>query len=1054
MNSKQDKLTRCTPTCGCHSEINRRDLLRIAGTGALAWSVSGLSAMAGPFQDSDFEKLVPRDKKLQPEWVKSLFERGQPEVYTGQDLELIGMPVGGLCAGQLYLGGDGRLWHWDIFNLPIHTGAEHYANPLSPKSPLDQGFAIRVNEEVRSLDSSGFEDIKFCGEYPLARMEYRDAKLPVTVSLEAFSPFIPLNCDDSSLPATVMRFTVKNSGAATAKVELAGWLENAVCLYTGTPSALLHHNRIVRTPDLLRLDCSGSEPPRDRDQQQVRPDIVWENWEAETYQGWTAEGVAFGRGPILKSDIPAYQGDVGGPGTRVANSHSSAPGNDVGEKDNQTGTLTSKEFQIERKYINFWVGGGSHVGKTCLNLLVDGQVVATTTGRSDNKMRADSFDVQHLQGKSARLQIVDSQAGPWGNIGVGEIVHSDKPAQAVAKLQERHDFGTLTLGMLEPGEQDRAVASLPHAAVPAGLFGTVAAHDDATEPFGRQLRGGLCRSRTLAAGEDMTVTFVITWHFPNDSVDGVRDTGRYYAQRFADAGAVAEYVSTHFSSLYQQTRLWHDTWYDSTLPYWFLDRTFLNTSILASSTCHRFATGRFYGWEGVGCCAGTCTHVWQYAQAVARVFPELERDLRERTDFGIAFDAATGIIRFRAEGAGLAVDGQSGCVLRSYREHQMSPDDQFLTRNWAKIKRSLQCLIDKDGDANGILESGQHNTLDADWYGPVAWLSGMYLAALRAGQQMAQEVGDEPFADVCGQILAIGQQNIVSGLFEGEYFINKPDPGHPEAINSGTGCEIDQVLGQSWAWQVGLGRVLPEQETRLALQSLWRYNFTPDVGPYREANKPGRWYAMPGEAGLLMCTFPRNDWDYKKAAGKGAEWAAGYFNECMNGFEYQAAGHMIWEGQVQEGLAVARAVHDRYHPARRNPWNEVECGDHYARSMASYGVFLAACGFAYHGPQGSLGFAPRLTPEDFRAAFTAAEGWGTYRQQIVGQQLSATIQLQWGSLAVRTLTFDCPQEPLSVRVKVNGQAVAVTSKFEQQRVMIDLGEMQRIEAGQSIEVEI
>ncbi len=129
----------------------------------------------------------------------------------------------------------------------------------------------------------------------------------------------------------------------------------------------------------------------------------------------------------------------------------------------------------------------------------------------------------------------------------------------------------------------------------------------------------------------------------------------------------------------------------------------------------------------------------------------------------------------------------------------------------------------------------------------------------------------------------------------------------------------------------------------------------------------------------------------------------------MNGFEYQVAGHMIWEGQVQEGLAVARAVHDRYHPARRNPWNEVECGDHYARSMASYGVYLAACGFAYHGPHGLIGFSPRLSPQKFRAAFTAAEGWGTYDQQESANQLSAAIEVRWGSLAVRTIALFAPR---------------------------------------------
>ena len=303
-------------------------------------------------------------------------------------------------------------------------------------------------------------------------------------------------------------------------------------------------------------------------------------------------------------------------------------------------------------------------------------------------------------------------------------------------------------------------------------------------------------------------------------------------------------------------------------------------------------------------------------------------------------------------------------------------------------------------------------------------------------------------------MLETGQQNLVSQLFEGEYFINKPDPNHPEAINSGTGCEIDQVFGQSWAWQVGLGRVLPEQPTHSALNALWRYNFTPDVGPYREVHKPGRWYAMAGEAGLLMCTFPRKDWSYEQAAGKGPNWAAGYFNECMNGFEYQVAGHMIWEGMVQHGLAVARAVHDRYHPARRNPWNEVECGDHYARSMASYGVFLAACGFEYHGPRGHIGFAPRLSPEDFRAAFTAAEGWGTYRQRLDGSSLKCDLTLHWGKLRVRTLALAVPREPSAVRVTVNGQPVDARHTWADERVNVSLAEDVHLTEGQQIEVQI
>src|SRR5262249_18635877 len=157
----------------------------------------------------------------------------------------------------------------------------------------------------------------------------------------------------------------------------------------------------------------------------------------------------------------------------------------------------------------------------------------------------------------------------------------------------------------------------------------------------------------------------------------------------------------------------------------------------------------------------------------------------------------------------------------------------------------------------------------------------------------------------------------------------------PNVLGSYDGCEIDQVFGQHWAFQVGLGRIMNRDNVLSALWSLWKYNFTPDVGPYRSVHKEGRWYAMPGEAGVLMNTHPKGkEPEFAKDTNAGF---AGYFNECMTGFEYQVAGHMLWEGLVQEGLAVTRAVHDRYQPARRNPFNEIECGDHYARAMASYG---------------------------------------------------------------------------------------------------------------------
>ncbi len=743
--------------------------------------------MAGPFTREDFDRLVPADKKLRPEWVKSLFARGERTVYRGADLELIGMPIGGICAGQLYLGGDGKLWHWDIFNRRNATGAEHYAKPLKPSAPLEQGFALRVTEagtnRVWALDHAHWRDVSFTGEYPIGYVEYRDPDAPASVRLEAFSPFIPLNTEDSSLPATIMEFTIKNERSAEIEVELAGWLENAVCLHSAQTRAGLRRNRLVRREGLLFLECSAQEAAVKPGP--ARPDIVFEDFEGETYANWSVTGTAFGAGPVEIASIPAYQGNVGGKGKRVVNSHASAPGKSVEEKDSAMGTLTSRPFTIDRQYLTFLIGGGAHKGKTCMNLLVAGNPVLSATGQNDNRMRPVSWDVRQWAGKTATLQIVDQEQGGWGNIGVDDIVFSDSPREPLGPLADEVDFGTLGLGLIESHVQSPKSKVEDADFGCAGVMGgqeldrhfasqSASAGDNApvTRSFDEKLIGSLTRKIKLAPGASAKVTFVLTWHMPNLTLPRLPG-GRLYATRFASAYAVAQYVREHFPRLSSQTRLWHDTWYDSTLPYWFLDRTFLNTSILATSTCHRFSNGRFYGWEGVGCCEGTCGHVWHYAHAVARLFPELERMTREKVDLGLALQP-DGAIHFRGEHNDIpAIDAQAGVILRVLREHQMSSDAAFLKRNWPRLKQAVEWLIAKDGNGDGLIEGNQHNTLDTDWYGPVAWLSGLYLAALQAAHSMALELGDTQFAERCRVIFEAGQKNIVARLFEDGYFVNQ-----------------------------------------------------------------------------------------------------------------------------------------------------------------------------------------------------------------------------------------------------------------------------------------
>jgi non-lysosomal glucosylceramidase len=1083
--------------------LDRRRFLTRSATAALGAgaALNGLppwwKAVAGPFDPAEFERLVPSDKRLSSDWLRSLGERGEPTVQRDAELARIGMPVGGIGCGQLYLGGDGRLWLWDIFNQPPPPDfgdyrGPHYAKPLPATSPIEQGFALRVTREgrtaIRTLDAAGFQDIAFRGQYPVGRVEYRDPDGVVDVDLDAWSPFIPLDVENSSLPLTVLEFTLHNRGRGAVEVELAGWLENATCLGSGRPGRGRRTNAFRVEEGLVVLEQRAvpapPEPARER-----RPDLVFDDFERASYERWTATGTAFGSGPVEADRMPEYQGKVGAQGRRLVNTHAAAPGSEVGARDAATGTLTSQPFTLERDYINFLVGGGAHRERTCLNLVIDGQVVLSATGRNDNRLGPRSFDVRAFAGRTAQLQLVDQESGGWGNIGLDEVVFSDVSREESVPLDREEDWGSLGLALL--GEADDAFGRLrvgPGAArreaFPAdGGRGDLAsaagrsrrgrerageraptAVEEASAPFGEKLIGALGRRVRLGAGRSVKVTFLVAWFFPAvprgplGHVTDIAKLRRAYANRFASATEVARYAARSFARLSSATALWRRTWYeDGTLPHWLLERTFFNTSILATATCHWFDNGRFYGWEGTYCCAGTCQHVWQYAQSVGRVFPALERAVREHVDFGIAFHADTGAIDYRAEAHRVvAIDGLAGTLLRTYREHLMSADDGFLRRLWPKIRKSVEHLLARDPDGNGILDGEQYNTLDASWYGEIAWLSSLYCAAVRAGAAMAREVGDTAFAVRCDAVAQAGSAQLVERLFNGEYFVQRLDPAHPEAINTNDGCHIDQVFGQGWAFQVGLPRVLPPEPTRAALGALWRYNFTPDVGVYRDrfqALRGGRWYAMPGEGGLLMCTWPRGG--AEKAAGKGDPTFVGYFNECMTGFEYQVASHMVWEGLVEQGLAVTRMIHDRYAAVKRNPYNEVECSSHYARAMASHGVFLAVCGFDYHGPKGQITFAPRLRPDDFRAPFVAAEGWGSYSQRREeGRGFRATLEVRWGRVRVSRLTVT-PAEghaPIQVRVRGGGRRLIAGVGMVEGRAVVTLAVPVVLEAGQSLHV--
>ncbi|MCC7375647.1 MAG: hypothetical protein IT581_13400 [Verrucomicrobiales bacterium] len=1055
--------------------MTRRDAIKWSGLlAAAAAALPSRDLFAGPFDATDFEKLVPSDKKLTADWVASLTRRGEPEVLTGAETSHVGMPVGGIACGQLYLGGDGHLWYWDIFGATTTTDYDgkiwagpKYAKPVPTTSTVAQGFAVQVEidgkQTVRTLDRAGFSKVTFRGEYPLGRVTYADDGTPVEVSLEAFSPFIPLNVDDSALPATIMEFTVNNRGAKPVKVDLAGWLENAVC--RGAESGLPVERRTTIARRGGNVTVAGrSELKSEAGGRNQRADIVFADFEQPDFGAWRTEGDAFGPGPYKKEALPDRQKAVGFEGQQLVNTHNSRRGEDSEAADRYVGKLTSPAFAISRRYIRFIIGGGKHLGKTGLQLVVDGVVARQATGENGNPMRHAWFDVEELEGKQARLEIIDQETGGWGHTTLDQIVFTDRlPSNTPDQIP---GFGSMALTLLDGKGTTSATPDLGDNFEPGNVFGALEKprRGEAVASLKQKLVGAVGRRVSIAPGKSATWHFVVSWFFPYygraagemASIPDLRKLRRRYARRFDDATSVARYIAKHYERLSGETRRWNRTWYDSTLPHWFLDRTFVTLDSLATQTVHAFDNGRWWGWEGVDCCPGTCQHVWQYAQAVARVFPEIERDWRERVDFGLAW-RENGAMDYRSEsGREVAHDGFCGTIVRAYREHQMSPNADYLTRIWPRVRKSLEFIMGEDKDADGILEGRQYNTLDAAWVGPMAWISSLYLSALTAGEAMATEMNDPEFAGKCRRIADAGSVNMVKQLYNGEYFIHRPtDFKH---TNTNDGCHIDQLLGQSFNFQVGLPRVVGEAEAKSALRSLWRYNFSPDIGIYRDGMRPvlpqGRWYAMPGEAGLLMCTWPKGG--AEKASGGGNPTFIGYFIECMTGFEYQVAAHMVWEGLVTEGLAITKAIHDRYAPAKRNPYNEIECSDHYSRAMMSYGVFLAVCGFEHHGPKGHLGFAPRVSPKHFRAPFTAAEGWGTLEQWRQGRNQTNTVEVQWGRLRLRTLALSVATEirVASVTVRLGREELRSTWKQVGDRLELTLANDVVLGTGARLEVNV
>lgn len=791
---------------------------------------------------------------------QELYEMG-PQRSFRDDAREAKFLLGGIGTGNVSVGARGELRDWEIFNWPgkgnflpfsfFAIWAQQEAGPptarilearIRPPYSKSHGF---LNGELAGLPRMDGSSMR--GEYPFVWVDFQDKELPVTVQLEAFTPLIPLNADDSGIPGAVIRYKVRNPGTKRVDVSVIGSLANAV----GFDGYDVFAN--LKLVDEVRNE-------------------------------YRAEDALHG----------LYYTAVNLPPDHF--------------KFGSMALLTTNNNVIVR---STWLHGQW----------------------TDNAQ--DFWDDFSRDGRLEPAADVDVPG---------------------SELLKYHDFSFLNL---------------------------------------REKIGSIGSAQTLLPGEEKVFEFVIAWHFPNRPkgwIEFDEDLRRYqagefepitnyYATLFQDAWAAATYLAGNLANLEKNSRNFHRALFSSTLPSYVIDAVASNITVIRSPCCFRIEDGTFLGWEGirdyVGCGQGNVNHVWNYAQTVAFLFPELEQSMRT-----VEFNLETGndgAMPFRARqvlGQDKwrmipAADGQLGSIVRLYREWKISGDSQWLKSIWPKASKVLDFAFrhwDTDGDF--VLDGQQSNTYDIEFYGPNPMMGTLFYAALKAGIEIAEAVGDSERAESYRTAQRQGSARMDELLWDGEYYIQKLEDVNQYRYQHGVGCHSDQLLGQFLAHVAGLGYVLPEDHVKSAIRAVFDYNFFPRLEAVQSVQ---RTYVLNDESGLVLCSWPK---------GGRPRFPFAYCDEVWTGVEYQVAANLIYAGYIDEGLMLVKSVRDRYDGYRRSPWSEIEAGHHYVRAMASWGVLTALSGYQVDIPNGKMSFKPAINQHNFSTFWSNGLGWGIYTQRI------------------------------------------------------------------------
>jgi uncharacterized protein (DUF608 family) len=944
--------------------------------------------------------------------------------YEGARLNRIAFPIGGLGAGMYCLEGYGAIstmsvkHKMEFFHEPACfaavcvLGEQPEANvarvlegPIPDWKYFGQG-GTGNGASGRTYGFPRFRQCSFAARFPFATTSLRDAALPLAVEITGWSPFTPPDADASSLPAGALEYRFRNTSDQAQRAVFSfhtrnfmgegsiGAVEGGFVLYAGAgddrdqsgafafcvdePGVAVDHcwfrggwwdaltiawsnvagGRLVNNPPVPNQAPGASlavpfelKPGEERT---IRLNTCWYVPGSGLKFGKKAGASAFGAGPS-KGAAPGQQAVTGFLSKGLVNTFDP-------DGDAPTGTLTSPEFEITRRHLHFLIGGGAFEGKTCVNLLVGGKAVRSATGKGREALEWATFDLAEFTGKKAQVQIVDRASEGWGHVNADHFVLSDEPVSALrqgAGNALMGDAGRLTVLADFEGKDFGAWVADPPAAKACAC------------------EGGVCPP-------EQTPPTYVPW----------------YASQFKSIQEIVAHWRSHVADLRQRSERFRDAFYDTTLPPEALEAVAANLTILKSPTVLRQHDGRLWCWEGCsdasGCCAGSCAHVWNYAQAICHLFPSLERGMRQTAFFEGQDEKGRQAFRVNlpiSPGGGMfdASDGHLGEIMKAHREWRISGDTAWLKKFWPQVRAAMDYAIRTwDPRETGLLEEEHHNTYDINYFGPDGHCGSFYLGALAAAARMAEAVGEEGAR--YRALLAKGRQRMEQELFNGEYFIQivkkegldrnftplrseEQSEAYREIaqrVNEqgpkyqyGTGCLSDGVLGLWMARMCGIEEDLVDPKlVKSHLLAVYKHNLKHDLSTHANPQRPS--YAMGNDGGLLLCSWPRGGKPLLPFV---------YSDEVWTGIEYQVAAHLIMLGEVEKGMEIVRVCRKRYDGVRRNPFNEYECGHWYARALSSYALLEALSGVRYDAVEKALRLRPGA-PASSRAFLCTDQGFG------------------------------------------------------------------------------